>query len=233
MADNVERRRRMPEPKAAGGGRDEERRRPMAERRNGSLAKLVFELGPLVTFFVVNARAQQWGLGRFAPFQDVDPGHLGIMAATAAFMLATTVALAASLVLYRRVPVMPLVSGVIVLLFGSLTLYLQNELFIKLKPTIVNLIFAVALLGSLLVFKKPLLRLVFDSVIQLDEEGWWKLSMRWGLFFLFLAVLNEIVWRTVSTDAWVTFKVFGTMPLTVVFALTQLPLIQRHALQEG
>jgi intracellular septation protein len=205
----------------------------MAARQDNSILKLVLELGPLVTFFVVNSRAQAWGFERLPFLSGFPETQLPIMAATASFMLATTVALTVSLALFRRVPVMPLVSGVIVIVFGGLTLYLQNELFIKLKPTIVNGLFASVLLGGLLFFKRPLLGLVFQHVVRLDEEGWRKLSLRWGLFFVFLAILNEVVWRGFSTDFWVAFKVFGTMPITVLFALTQLPLLQRHALPES
>jgi len=205
----------------------------MAARQNGSFLKMALELGPLVTFFLINARAEAWGFASLPVLSDMPEKDLPIMAATAAFMVATVVALGASLALYGRIPVMPLVSGVIVVVFGGLTLYLQDELFIKLKPTIVNLMFATALLGGLFVFKRPLLGLVFDSVIQLDEAGWWKLSLRWGVFFLFLAALNEVVWRTASTDFWVAFKVFGIMPLTVLFALSQVRLLQRHALPES
>ena len=205
----------------------------MAERGHSGLLKLALELGPLAIFFLVNARAEAWSLGRFLPLSDVAPDQVAILAATGAFMVATIVSLAVSLILLRRLPVMPLVSGVIVVVFGGLTLYLQDDLFIKLKPTIVNLIFAATLLGGLFLFKKPLLQLVFDSVIELDDDGWWKLSFRWGLFFVFLAILNEVVWRNFSTDTWVTFKVFGTMPLTVIFALSQMPLMQRHALKEN
>ncbi|GAB5377637.1 MAG: septation protein A [Acuticoccus sp.] len=204
----------------------------MAARRNTSVLKLFLELGPLVIFFLVNARAHAWDLGRFLPISGVRPDQVPIMAATFAFMVATVVALTVSLITMRRLPVMPLVSGVIVVLFGGLTLYLQDDLFIKLKPTIVNLIFAATLLIGLFLFKRPLLAIVFDSVIQLDEEGWHKLTLRWGFFFLFLAALNEVVWRSFSTDTWVSFKVFGTMPITIIFALAQMPLMQRHALPE-
>lgn len=204
----------------------------MAARSHSSVLKLFLELGPLVIFFLVNARAEAWDLGRFLPVSGVRPDQVAIMAATFAFMVATVVALAVSLIVMRRVPVMPLVSGVIVVLFGGLTLYLQDDLFIKLKPTIVNLIFSATLFAGLFFFKRPLLAIVFDSVIQLDEEGWHKLTLRWALFFLFLAVLNEVVWRSFSTDTWVTFKVFGTMPITIVFTLCQIPLMQRHALPQ-
>ncbi|UOM36095.1 septation protein A [Acuticoccus sp. I52.16.1] len=204
----------------------------MATHQKNSVLKLILELGPLITFFVVNARADTWDLTRLGPFADVDPDTVPIMAATAAFMFATVAALTVSLIAYRKVPVMPLISGAIVIVFGGLTLYLQNDTFIKMKPTIVNLIFAATLLGGLFLFRRPLLALVFDSVFQIDDEGWWKLSLRWGLFFLVLAALNEIVWRNFSTDTWVTFKVFGTMPLTILFTLSQLPLLQKHAIAQ-
>jgi intracellular septation protein len=175
--------------------------------------KLALELGPLVVFFVANAR---WG----------------IFVATASFMVATIVALSASWVLTRRLAVMPIVTGVVVFVFGGLTLLLQDEVFIKMKPTIVNLLFGAVLLGGL-ALGRPLLGYVFDAVFKLDDEGWRKLTFRWGIFFFVLAVLNEIIWRSVSTDMWVNFKVFGIMPLTVVFTLTQMPLIQRHTLPDA
>jgi intracellular septation protein len=174
--------------------------------------KLALELGPLVVFFFANAR-------------------FGIFYATAIFMAAIAVALAVSFALTRRLPIMPVVTGIVVLVFGGLTLILQDDVFIKMKPTIVNALFGTVLLGGL-VIGRPLLGYVFDSVFRLDNEGWRKLTLRWGIFFFALAVLNEIVWRSFSTDAWVTFKVFGILPLTIVFTLTQMPLIQRHALPE-
>ena len=141
------------------------------------------------------------------------------------------VALGIGYALTRHLPLMPLITAIIVIVFGGLTLFLQNETFIKLKPTIIYVLFGAALLIGL-AFGKPLLGLVFDSVFHLTDEGWRKLTLRWALFFLALAVLNEIVWRTQSTDTWVTFKVFGVVPLTFVFAAFQYPLLQKYAAPE-
>ncbi len=190
--------------------------------------KLVLELGPLGVFFLGNVYGDT--LARVIPPLAALGGRLFV--ATALFIVATLVALIASFVLTRRLPIMPVVTGVVVLIFGGLTLALQDEAFIKMKPTIVNVLFGSVLLGGLL-FKRPLLGYVFDTVFRLDDEGWRKLTFRWGLFFFVLAILNEIVWRNFSDDVWVNFKVFGIMPLTVVFTLTQMPLIQRHALPEA
>jgi intracellular septation protein len=173
------------------------------------LLKLLVELGPLVVFFVVNGRA-------------------GIFWGTGAFMAATVAALAASQVLFGRVPTMPLVSGFFVVIFGGLTLWLQDELFIKMKPTIVNLLFAAALFGGL-AFGKALFKVLFGEVFRLTDEGWRKLTMRWAAFFLVLAGLNEIVWRSFSTDVWVSFKLFAVMPLTFAFAIAQVGLLKRFA----
>ena len=172
------------------------------------LLKLAIELGPLLVFFGTNAAA-------------------GIYAGTAAFMAATIVSLAAAWFSYRKVPIMPIVSGAIVLVFGGLTLYLRDDTFIKLKPTIVYTMFAVLLVAGLM-WKKPMLELLFGPMFTLTEEGWRKLTIRWALFFAAMAVLNEIVWRNVSTDTWVTFKAFGFLPLTFLFAIAQVPLMQRH-----
>jgi intracellular septation protein len=170
--------------------------------------KLALELGPLVLFFVANAR---WG----------------IFTGTAVFMVAILIALAVSYALTRRLPIMAVVSGVIVTVFGGLTLLLQDETFIKVKPTIIYALFGATLLAGL-VFRKPLLEIVFDSMFNLTEEGWRKLTLRWSLFFFFMAALNEVVWRTQSTDVWISFKLFGAVPLTFVFAALQYRLLLRH-----
>ena len=127
---------------------------------------------------------------------------------------------------------MPFVSGIVVLVFGGLTLWFQNEEFIKIKPTIIYVLFGGILLGGL-AFGRPLLGYVFDAAFRLDDEGWRKLTLRWGMFFLLMAVLNEVIWRNFSTDFWVSFKAFGFIPLTVVFTLLQMPLVQRHSLPEN
>lgn len=173
------------------------------------LTKLVLELGPLVVFFIVNARAD-------------------IFAATAWFMGAMVISLALSWVILKKVAVMPLVTGVVVLVFGGLTLWLQDDMFIKMKPTITNVLFGSVLLGGLL-FGQSLLKYVFGDVYKLQPKGWFVLTLRWGLFFFVLAVLNEVVWRSFSTDLWVAFKVWGIMPLTVVFSMLQVPLLNRYA----
>lgn len=181
------------------------------------LLKLALEMGPLAVFFFGNAYAERLGV---APDDK-------LFVATGAFIAATAVALAVHFALLRRLPVMPLVSGVVVLVFGGLTLALQDKTFIMMKPTIVNTLFGLVLLGGL-AFNRSLLSVVLDSMFALTEEGWRKLTFRWGLFFLALAVLNEVVWRTQTEDFWVNFKVFGIMPLTIAFALAQTPLLLRH-----
>ncbi|RYC30977.1 septation protein A [Lichenibacterium minor] len=195
-------------PKAAGGAA---RAAKPAGRAVDPALKLVLELGPLACFFVASYR-------------------YGLHVATGVLMVGVVVTLAASYALTRRLPVMPVVTAVAVLFFGALTFYFDNPVFIKIKPTVINCIFGAALLGGL-AFNKPLLPVVLDSALHLDEAGWRKLTFRWGLFFFVLAALNEAVWRTQSDVFWTGFKVFGTMPLTIVFALTQVPLIMRHELK--
>lgn len=179
-----------------------------AHTQQGQLARLMLEAGPLVVFFVANARTN-------------------IFTATAAFMVATTLALVISKMRYKRIPVMPLVSGVFVLFFGALTLYFHEDYFIKIKPTIVNCLFSAILFGGLM-FGHPLLRHIFGDVFNLQDRGWKILTFRWAVFFLFLAVINEVVWRNFSTDFWAAFKLAGVMPITTIFAISQVGLIHRY-----
>ena len=169
--------------------------------------KFALDLGPLLVFFLVNAR-------------------LDIFWATGSFMAAMAAAMAVSYGLTRSVAPMPLITALFVLVFGGLTLWLQDETFIKIKPTLVYTLFAVILAAGM-AFGRPFLKPLLDTMLSLSDAGWRRLTWRWVGFFLALAMLNEIIWRSVSTDAWVAFKVFGFLPLTLVFALAQVPLIQR------
>ncbi len=186
---------------------------PMTEKKQlNPTLKLVLDIGPLVLFFAANAK-------------------FGIYAATGSFMVAVLIALAVSYVMTRHIAVMPLVTAVIVLVFGGLTLFLHDELFIKLKPTIIYVLFGGTLLVGL-ALGKPLLGLLFESVFHLTEEGWRKLTWRWAWFFFVLAVANEIVWRTQTTDFWVSFKLFGVVPLTFLFGALQYPLLVKHGTEK-
>ncbi|SDG21850.1 septation protein A [Pelagibacterium luteolum] len=193
-----------------------------------AITKLSLELGPLVVFFIVNAQGERI-LEAFPVLQDwfTQP----IIFATAVFMVAMAISLVLSKMILKRIPVMPLVTGVVVLVFGGMTLYFQDALFIKLKPTITNVLFGSVLLGGLL-FGQSLLRYVFGEVYKLQDRGWYLMTLRWGIFFFVLAALNEIVWRNFSDDFWVGFKVWGIMPITMIFAMAQLPLLTKYAAQD-
>jgi len=173
--------------------------------------KLATELGPLLIFFGVNAKFQ-------------------LFVATGAFMVAIVAAMTASYLVTRHVPVMALVTGVIVLVFGTLTLVLHDETFIKVKPTIIYGLFA-SVLGVGLLFGRSFIAIMFDQMFNLTARGWRILTMRWALFFLGMAILNEVIWRTQTTDFWVAFKAFGVIPLTMAFAVTQMPLVKRYHLE--
>jgi intracellular septation protein len=175
------------------------------------LFKLATELGPLIVFFVANAK-------------------FNLFVATGAFMVAIVAAMIASYVVVRHVPIMALVTAVIVLVFGTLTLVLHDETFIKVKPTIIYGLFA-AILGGGLLFGRSFIAIMFDQMFNLTHEGWRALTKRWALFFLAMALLNEAIWRTQSTDFWVAFKAFGVIPLTMVFAVAQMPLIKRFSIE--
>jgi intracellular septation protein len=173
--------------------------------------KLATELGPLIVFFVANAK-------------------FNLFVATGAFMVAIVAAMIASYVVVRHIPIMAIVTAVIVLVFGTLTLVLHDETFIKVKPTIIYGLFA-AILGGGLLFGRSFIAILFNQMFNLTPKGWRILTMRWALFFLGMAVLNEIIWRTQSTDFWVAFKAFGAVPITMVFAITQMPVIKRYHLE--
>lgn len=175
--------------------------------------RVLVEWGPLIAFFTANARA-------------------GIFWGTGVFMAATAAALAVSWTLTRRLALVPLIGAIFVAVFGGLTLWLQNDIFIKVKVTLVNVMFGSILLTGLY-FGKQFLKLILGEALKMDDEGWRILTLRWGLFFFALAALNEVIWRSVTTDLWVNFKVFGILPLTLLFALSQAPLMSRHMIGES
>lgn len=176
--------------------------------RQSPLLKLALDLGPLILFFA----AFKFG---------------GIFKATAVFMAASIVALGIGYARTRKISPMPLVTAIIVVLFGGLTLYLKNDTFIKMKPTVLYAIFGAILLGGL-AFNRLFIKAVFAQAFELDEAGWRKLTWRWGFFAFALAATNEIIWRNFSTNIWVDFKVWAIIPLIMLFALAQTPLVMKH-----
>ena len=177
-----------------------------------SISKLLIDIGPLAVFFIFYSRGD-------------------LKSAIIPFMIATIIAVLFSYIMEKKIPVMPTVGALIILIFGGLTIYFDNEVFFKMKPTIINLLFALILYGGVIV-KKPLLKLLLGAAIKLEDEGWKILTQRWISFFIALAILNEIVWRTQSTDIWVNFKVFGILPITFIFTITQFPLIKKYQIED-
>ncbi len=177
-----------------------------------SVYKLLIDIGPLAVFFIFYTRS-------------------GLQASILPFMVATVIAVLFSYILEKKIPIMPTVGAGIVLLFGGLTIYFDNDVFFKMKPTIINILFAVILYGGILI-NKPLLKYLLGAALKLEETGWKILTQRWIGFFIALAVLNEIVWRTQSTDVWVNFKVFGILPITFIFTMTQFPLIKKYQIED-
>ena len=194
--------------------------------KGGAWLKLLLELGPLLVFFFAYNRGEAIGawLG--------DPAMKPIVAATIVFIPTMIASVLASFWVSREVAVMPLVSLVLVVVFGGLTIWLNDETFIKMKPTILNLIFAAVLMGGL-AFGRMFLKLIFQEGWSITDRGWYLLTVRWSLFFVFMAVLNEIIWRNFSEDFWVAFKVWGNLPITAVFAVFQMRLVFQHPLPEG
>ena len=178
---------------------------------NAQFRRLILDLGPLIVFF--------------AGFK-----YLGIFGATAAFMAAVLLSLAIGFVLEKKLSPMPLFTAILVVIFGGLTLYLKNDMFIKMKPTVLYAFFGATLIGGLW-FKRLFIKYVFAQAFELDETGWRQLTWRWGSFFLALAVLNEAVWRNASTATWVSFKVWGIIPLIFLFALAQTPFVMKHHIE--
>ena len=179
------------------------------------IIKLLADFGPLLIFFVIYFN---------------NDNNLKI--AIPPFIIATLIALAVVYFLEKRIPMVPLTGGILITLFGGLTLYFDNKVFFYMKPTIINLLFAGVLFFGKFFTKKPLLKMFFQSAFDLEDEGWRKLNYRWIGFFIFVAILNEIVWRTQSEIFWVNFKVWGLLPISFVFAASQFPLINKYKINK-
>jgi|TARA_B110000438_G_scaffold257370_1_gene265411 intracellular septation protein len=177
-----------------------------------SISKLFIDIGPLAIFFIFYTRGD-------------------LQSAILPFMVATVIAVLFSYILEKKIPIMPTVGAAIILVFGGLTIYFDNEVFFKMKPTIINILFAIILYAGQIT-KKPLLKYLLGGTIKLQDEGWRMLTNRWIGFFIALAILNEIIWRTQSTDLWVNFKVFGILPITFIFTMTQFSLIKKYQIEE-
>ena len=181
---------------------------------NRSVIKLLTDFGPLLIFFVIYFNYDQ-----------------NLMLAIPPFIIATLIALAVVYFSEKKIPMMPLMSGIIITLFGGLTLYFDNKIFFYMKPTIINLLFAGVLFFGRYFTRKPLLKMVFQNALNLESEGWKKLNYRWIYFFIFVAILNEIVWRTQSEAFWVHFKVWGLIPISFLFIASQVPLIKKYKIK--
>ena len=177
-----------------------------------SIFKLLIDIGPLAVFFVFYTRSD-------------------LKTAILPFMIATIIAVLFSYIIEKKIPIMPTVGAIIILTFGGLTIYFDNETFFKMKPTIINLLFAGILYGGI-ILNKPLLRYLLGATLKLQDEGWDILTKRWVGFFIALAILNEIIWRTQTTDIWVNFKVFGILPITFIFTLAQFSTIKKYKIED-
>ena len=177
-----------------------------------SIYKLLIDIGPLAVFFIFYTRGD-------------------LKTAILPFMIATIIAVLFSYILEKKIPIMPTVGAAIILIFGGLTIYFDNETFFKMKPTIINLLFAGILYGGI-ILNKSLLRYLLGAALKLQDEGWDILTKRWIGFFIALAILNEIIWRTQTTDIWVNFKVFGILPITFIFTLTQFSTIKKYQIED-
>jgi len=178
---------------------------------NKSLLKFITDFGPLLIFFTFYYRSGN-----------------NLKAAIPPLIIATLIAVLISYIIERKIPYLPLVGGIIISVFGGLTLYFNNPVFLYMKPTIINIIFALILFVGKTFLNKNFLKYFFQNAFQINEMGWDKLNNRWMLFFIFLAIINELVWRTQAEVVWVNFKVWGMLPLTFVFTAFQIPLINKH-----
>tara|TARA_Y100000590_G_scaffold156108_1_gene179462 strand:- start:203 stop:742 length:540 start_codon:yes stop_codon:yes gene_type:complete len=177
-----------------------------------NISKLLIDVGPLAVFFIFYTRSD-------------------LKSAILPFMIATIISVIFSYILEKKIPIMPTVGAFIILIFGGLSIYFNNEVFFKMKPTIINFLFA-AILYAGIIYKKLFLKYLLGSALKLENLGWEILTKRWISFFLALGILNEIIWRTQSTDIWVNFKVFGILPLTFIFTIFQFPIIKKYQIED-
>ena len=182
---------------------------------NKPLIKIIADFGPLLIFFIIYFNNEN-----------------DLKVAIPPFIIATLISLIVIYFLEKKISMVPLTGGLLITLFGGLTLYFDNKIFFYMKPTIINILFAGVLFFGKFFTEKPLLKIFFQNAFNLENEGWKKLNQRWILFFLFVAILNEIVWRTQSEAFWVNFKVWGLLPISFVFAASQFPLINKYKLKE-
>ena len=180
---------------------------------NKSLLKFITDFGPLLIFFTIYYKSGN-----------------NLEVAIPPLIISTLVAVTIVYFVDKKIPYVPLIGAIVISIFGGLTLYFDNPIFIYMKPTIVNIIFASILIVSNVFFNKNFLKLFLQTALQLNEEGWSKLNFRWAYFFVFLAILNEIVWRTQPETTWVNFKVWGMLPITIIFTVMQIPLINKYKL---
>ena len=181
---------------------------------NRPIIKFTADFGPLLIFFIIYLNNEN-----------------DLKVAIPPFIVATLIALIVIYFLEKRIPMVPLVSGILITFFGGLTLYFDNKIFFYMKPTIINILFAAVLFFGRYFTQKPLLKKIFQNAFELEDEGWKKLNYRWIGFFLFIAILNEIVWRTQSEVFWVNFKVWGLLPISFLFAASQIPLINKYKIR--
>ena len=182
---------------------------------NKTIIKFATDFGPLLIFFIIYFNNEN-----------------DLKVAIPPFIIATLIALITIYFLEKRIPMVPLISGVLITFFGGLTLYFDNKIFFYMKPTIINLLFATVLLFGKYFTQKSLLKIFFQNAFNLKDEGWKKLNYRWIVFFIFVAILNEIVWRTQTETFWVNFKVWGLLPISFLFAASQVPLINKYKLKQ-
>jgi len=180
---------------------------------NKSFLKFITDFGPLLIFFTIYYKSGN-----------------NLSTAIPPLIISTLIAVAIMYFVEKKIPYVPLIGAIVISLFGGLTLYFDNPIFIYMKPTIVNIIFAGILIVSNIYFNKNFLKFFLQTAFQLNDEGWKKLNFRWAYFFIFLAILNEIVWRTQPETTWINFKVWGMLPITIIFTAMQLPLINKYKL---